>query len=167
MFRGFIRWALGPLGREVLQFYQEYSLVINILVVLYGIVIFYPHFTMVNLINRLERMILEIAEQFGAPLNFETMCQELKARWTEENQEKSLFLPTKSDLWFVRFPASEVLDLLQIDENYLRIALHKLTGNPPLKSFKAVDFKILEKYRRQLKKGLRSNTPEEIRAMRK
>jgi hypothetical protein len=167
VFREFLRWALGPWGREILQFYQEYNVAINAVVIIYGIVIFYPHFTLVKLINRLERMILEISSRHDQPDDFEKIWATLFDRWMAENRNKTFILPTKNDLWFEPFSGEKVFELLQIERDYIRIALHKQTGHPPQRSFEAINFKIWEKYRRQLKKGLRSNTPAEIHKMRK
>lgn len=167
MFREFIRWALGPLGREVLQFYEEYNVIINVIVLLYGVVLFYPHYTLVNVVNRIERMIQEISKALGPQLKIDLLHKTLVNEWNDKYQEKVFILPTKNDLWFERHSGEGIIELLEIDQDYLKMALHKITGKPSMKSFRAIDFKIWEKYRRQLKKGIRSNTPSEIAKMRK
>lgn len=167
MFREFIRWALGPVGRELLQFYSDYSIPINIIVLIYGAILFVPHYSLIATINRIERMILYLSASRGAALDdLDALYEELIEEWISKMEGKNLLLPTKNDFWFELHPASEITTLLQIDKDYIQMALHKLTGNPPLRSFEPVKFQVWQKYRRRLKKGLRGYTPTEIFEMR-
>lgn len=163
MFREFIRWALGPIGREALLLYTEYNLPINLIVLLYGVILFIPHFSLIKTINRIEQMILAMSSSAGSsPKDIEALYNELIDKWSSMVHGKTLVLPTKNDLWFELHEAPDVLKLLQIDEDYVRMALHKHTGDPPLRLFTPIKFYVWEKYRRRLKKGVRGLTPDEV-----
>lgn len=167
MFREFIQYILGPFGREVLQFYKDYNLIINAVVIAYGLVLFYSHYVLWDMIRRIEAMILEISATYGSELPLNSIYQELVDQWNHQYQGKTFYLPKKNDFWFEKYMGGDVLDLLQINQDYVRMALHKLTGNPPMRDFKAIDFEMWQHYRLQLKKGLRVKTPQEIIKMRK
>jgi hypothetical protein len=60
MVRAFVESLLGEWGRAVLYFYDEHSLAINLVIVLYGM---WVVFSWVNLKNIRKHLIIEIAEE--------------------------------------------------------------------------------------------------------
>jgi hypothetical protein len=94
MFRAIIESVLGEWGRATLYFYDEYSLWINLVVVIYGM---WVVLSWVNLKNIRKPLISSIADQLRSR-------PEITSNSLSKKQLKSLVIPWESAVQQSRFP---------------------------------------------------------------
>jgi hypothetical protein len=94
MFRAIIESVLGEWGRAVLYFYDEYSLWINLVVVIYGM---WVVLSWVNLKNIRKPLISSIADQLRSR-------PEIESKTLSKKQLNSLVIPWESAVRKSRFP---------------------------------------------------------------
>jgi hypothetical protein len=135
-------------------------MIIDAIVLLYGVIVLYAHNNLRNVVRRMESMMLEVANEIGGQLDFHQVHHLFAERWKSEWGARRIFLPTRRDLWFNRIGAAELVDLLHIEPDYIKMALHKNTGEPQAQDFHPVDYLLWEEYRHRLLTGLRSRLPD-------
>lgn len=160
MIRGFIQLALGRIGRALLALYRAYSLPISAVVVAYGIVTIYAHNNLRTVIRQMEAMMLEIAGGLGEKPDPGQILRQFAERWRSEQTDRRLFLPSQTDLWFGSVPTADLVDVLQIGPDYVRMALHIHTDWPDRTAFHPVDYQVWEEYRHRLLIGVRTKLPD-------
>ncbi len=160
MIRAFLQLALGTFGRALLDLYRTYSLPINSIVVAYGIVTIYAHNNLRAVIREMEAMMVDVASGLGDKPDPHHVLSQFSQRWRAEQGERRLFLPSRLDLWFGSVTTAELIGLLLIGPDYVRMALHKHTGWPEQKAFHPVDYKVWEEYRHRLLIGIRTKLPD-------
>ncbi len=160
MIRAFLQLALGTLGRALLALYRTYSLPINSIVVVYGIVTIYAHNNLRAVIRQIESMLLEIAQGMGERPDYRQVHQNLVQRWKVEQGDRRLFLPSRRDFWFGFLDSAELTEALHIGPDYVRMALHKRSDWPEKKAFHPVDYGVWEEYRHRLLIGVRTKLPD-------
>jgi hypothetical protein len=160
MIRAFLQLALGTIGRALLNLYRTYSLPINSIVVAYGILTLYAHNNLRAVIREMEAMMLDVASGLGEKPDPHHLLSQFSQRWRAEQGERRLFLPNRLDLWFGSVATAELIGLLLIGPDYVRIALHRHTGWPAKKSFHPVDYRVWEEYRHRLLIGVRTKLPD-------
>jgi hypothetical protein len=94
MFRAIIESVLGEWGRAILYFYDEYSLWINLVVVIYGM---WVVLSWVNLKNIRKPLISSIADQLRSR-------PEISSKTLSKKQLNSLVIPWESAVRQSRFP---------------------------------------------------------------
>jgi len=163
-FRTLIYFILGDLGRALLNFYQNNDVWINTIALIYGAVLIVSHRNLRNLVHQMEADILDIAGSFQGSVNYTRISQLLRQRWEEKYHEVKVYIPARTDLWLHRVKKSELLELLHIDGEYIKLALHRLSGTPDRKSFTRISYRVWDEYRHRLLTGIRSRIkdPEEI-----
>lgn len=160
MFRAYLQLMLGKIGRALLAFYNNYNMVISPIVVLYGVVTVYAHNNLRNVIRRMEGIMVEIAGEMADQLDYRQVHRQFVQRWKAEQGDKRLFLPSQTDFWFGFMDAAELIELLHIGPDYVRMALHKHMNQPSRRSFHPVDYRLWKEYRHRLLVGLRSKLPD-------
>jgi hypothetical protein len=160
MIRAFLQLALGTFGRALLALYRTYSLPINSIVVAYGIVTIYAHNNLRAVIREMEAMMVDVASGLGEKPAPHQVLSQFSQRWRAEQAERRLFLPSRLDLWFGSIATAELVELLQIGPDYVRLALHMHTGWPAQKAFHPVDYRVWEEYRHRLLIGIRTKLPD-------
>jgi len=152
--------ALGRIGRALLALYMRYSLIINPVVLLYGVVTIYAHNNLRKVMRQIEGTLLEIAQSMGERPDYQQVHQQLVQRWKAEQGEKRLFLPSRRDFWFGFLDSAELTEALHIGPDYVRMALHKQRDWPKRKDFHPVDYGVWEEYRHRLLIGVRVKLPD-------
>jgi len=160
MIRGMLQLMLGRFGRALLALYNQYNLLISPFVVLYGIVTIYAHNNLRSVIRQMESMMVEIASELGKQPDHRQVLHEFAQRWKSEQGDRRLFFPTQSDFWFGLIDTAELVDLLHIGPDYVRMVLHKHTNWPRRAAFHPVDYGVWEGYRHRLLIGIRSKLPD-------
>lgn len=160
MIRGMLQLMLGRYGRALLAFYNQYNLLISPFVVLYGVVTIYAHNNLRKVIRQMESMMLEIVGEMGEEPDHLHVLQRFSDRWKAEQGERRLFFPTKSDFWFGYIDTTDLVDLLHVGPDYVKMVLHKHLKWPRRAAFHPVDYGVWEGYRHRLLIGIRSKLPD-------
>ncbi|OGO14693.1 MAG: hypothetical protein A2Y93_05870 [Chloroflexi bacterium RBG_13_68_17] len=164
MFQALFELMLGKVGRAFLAFYSEYSPFINAAAIVYGGILVYAHNNLRALVRRMEAMIVECARDLGASPDPVLVHSRFAARWKQEHASRTAVIPSRRDLWLTRVPADGLPELLQIRPDYVRMAMHKMLGDPPARSFRPAVYRAWEHLRHQLLIGMRAGArdPDEL-----
>ncbi len=163
-FQQLINLLAGDTGRSLIGFYNENSAVINTFVFIYGLVVVFAHRNLRKIIIDMEKMMVDITAEMGESIDYSQVYKEFQRRWEHASEGKRIFLPSRTDLWFNLIPRAQLIDLLFIQKDYMKVALNKLTGKPKAKTFNPTIYRTWDEYRKRLFTGLRTRVkdPQEI-----
>lgn len=159
------RYMMGSVARFLSELYSNYSLYINFVVLIYGISILWVHNNLRTIVRRMEFGIVEIAKTGEAPYDYGKVFRTFYQIWEKKNKDLFSFIPSKRDLWFEKVNNADLPGLLRINEDYVKMVLHKKIGEPLATQFPAHVFIAWDEYRHALVRGLRKRfiTPQEIK----
>lgn len=165
MVQGIIQLMLGEAGRALANFYTSFVVFINGPVLFYALIILWTHHNLRSLVREMETMMVEIANESNLD-DMQGIYSQFCARWSERNHQKRYMLPTRRDLWWEPVKGKELIQLLHIDADYVRLALQMNTGKPEKQDFSPSVFLALQEYRHNLLVGLRSRLrdPNQMKA---
>jgi hypothetical protein len=134
-------------------------------VMVYGISILWVHNNLRTIIHRMEIGIVEIAKGDGPPYDYIRVFSNFSKIWKNKNKGLSSFVPSKRDLWFEKVNNADLPEILNINQEYVKMVLHKILGVPSVSQFPAHVFIAWEEYRHALIRGLRKRfiSPQEIK----
>lgn len=165
MYFATFQYMMGTVVRFLSQLYEEYSTYLNFIVLLYGMSLLWVHNNLRTAIRGLEKGMVQFAEEEGQTFNVKNIYKKLSKRWTDQNKGKYLFIPTKKDVWFEKVNSEDLLKILNINSDYVKMALHKKLGKPERSKFSKYKYIAWDKYRHGLVRGLRKRfiDPKEVR----
>jgi len=165
MVLAYIQVLLGEIGRALLSFYNHYSLIINGIVILYAVFILKAHQNLRSVIHSMEALMVEVGGDVGKP-DLERVYAHFLERWQQERGDQKYLFPSRRDFWLISVQGKELVNLLNITPDYLKMALHKNLGKPQRSEFSPFVYRVWEDYRHSLLIGLRSRLrdPEELKA---
>jgi hypothetical protein len=166
MFFATFRLMMGSFVRFLSQFYSKYSLYINFIVMVYGLSILWVHNNLRTIIRNMEIGIEEIAKANKPPYDYRKVFRNFYQVWKIKNQGLFSFIPSKRDLWFEKVNNADLPGLLNINEDYVKMALHKRIGEPLESQFPSHVYIAWDEYRHALVRGLRKRfiSPKEIKS---
>ena len=165
MFIATLRLMMGSIGRFFSQLYAEYSVYINFVVLLYGMSILWVHNNLRTVIRSMEKGIVQIAREDELPYNFKKTHNKFSQIWLNQNKGKYSFIPSRRDIWFEKVDSAELLNILNINPDYVKMALHKNLGEPAETEFPKHVYLAWDEYRHGLVRGLRKRfiDPKEVK----
>jgi len=165
MFQSILHLMMGSVGRFISQLYSNYSFYINFFVLIYGMSLLWVHSNLRLVVQRMEKGILQVAKSDSAPSDFAGIARKFSQKWKEENRGKYFFIPSSKDLWFEKIEGNELVDLLMIGPDYVKMVLHKNLGVPERSAFPEHVYLAWEDYRHSMIRGFRKKfvSPKEIK----
>jgi len=165
MFFATLQYMMGTVVRFLSQLYGEYSKYINFVVLLYGISLLWVHNNLRTAVSRMEQGMLHFAGEEGQTFNVKNIYKKFSKRWTDHNKGKYIFIPTIKDIWFEKVNSEDLLKILNINSDYVKMALHKNLGKPERSKFSRYKYIAWDEYRHGLVRGLRKRfiDPKEVR----
>jgi len=159
------RYSMGTVVQFLSDLYSRYGSYINFVVMIYGISILWSHQNLRQIMKKVEVGIVKTAEEEGQPYNYKKIYNRFAQKWQNKTKGTTAFIPSKRDIWFNRVEQDNIIDLLNINADYVKMALHKNTGIPPTQDFREHEFIAWEEYRHSLVRGLRKRfiEPKEIK----
>ena len=159
-----IQLMMGKVVRFLSQLYGEYSGYINIVVILYGFSLLWVHNNLRTAIRSMEKGMVHFAQEGGKSFSVKDVYKKFTKRWGDQNRGKFIFIPTKRDIWFEKVNSSDLPKILNIDADYVKIALHKNLGKPERSNFPEHKYIAWDEYRHGLIRGLRKKfiDPREV-----
>ena len=159
------RYMMGSVARFLSQLYSDYSLYINFVVLIYGISILWVHNNLRAIVRRMEIGIVEIAKGDEPPYDYGKVFSNFSKIWKNKNQQSFSFIPSTRDLWFEKVNNADLPELLKINQEYVKMALHKNLGEPSESQFPTIVYIAWDEYRHALVRGLRKRfiSPQEIK----
>jgi hypothetical protein len=154
MFSAIFDLMLGTVGRFVGQLYATYHIYINFVVMIYGFSILWAHNNLRTIMQRMEKGIIHFSEVEKNRNDYADIQKNFAKKWKEKNLGTRYFIPTHNDLWFEKVEGSELVDLLKISPDYVKMVLHKTRGEPKEDDFPPHVFKAWSDYRHGLITGM-------------
>jgi len=113
----------------------------------------------------METGIVEISKGYVSPCDYRKLFHDFYQIWKNKNQGTFSFIPSKRDFWFEKVSNTDLPELLNINEDYVKMVLHKKIGNPLATQFPAHVYIAWDEYRHALVRGLRKRfiSPQEIK----
>jgi len=113
----------------------------------------------------MEKRMVHFAQEDNKKNNVKDVFKKFSKRWTDQNKDKQIFIPSKKDIWFERVNSADLLKILNINADYVKIALHKNLGKPERSKFPQHKYIAWDEYRHGLVRGIRKRfiDPKEVR----
>lgn len=160
MFTAVFTLMMGTVGRFFGELYFQYHLYINFVVLLYGLSILWAHNNLRTIVRRMETGIVKLGGSEKFQKNYSAIQRAFSQRWNEANKGISYFIPSQRDLWFEKIEGPQLIDVLHINDDYVKMTLHKKTGEPKASEFPQHVYLAWEDYRHNLVTGMRKKMPD-------
>lgn len=160
MFKALIELMLGNVGRFLLAQYNENHLIINIIVVAYGLLLIWAHLNLRQTAKRMEELMIDLARRSAPPLDVQLLFQTFSEKWKELSQGKRLFFPSRNDLWFSMVDSGDLVETLILRKEYVIVVLAKAGLLDPRTALAKQTYRAWELYRHQLLTGIRARHME-------
>lgn len=157
MVQGLIDFMLGDLGKSLIAQYNEYHLIINLIVMAYGTLLMWAHLNLRRVTRQMEAVIIELARNSESPLDVQHLFEAFNERWKRSSTHKKLFLPTRNDLWFYRVDSAELVENLKLQKEFLCVVLSKAGFLETPGTLSKQTYRVWELYRHQLLMGMRAH----------
>jgi len=159
------RYSMGTVVQFLSELYSQYGMYINFFVMIYGISILWAHNNLRQIMKKVEVGILKTAEEEGQPYNYKKIYSSFVKKWRGKTKNSSSFIPSKRDIWFDKIEQDKIIELLNINSKYVKIALHKNMGMPPKQDFNEYEYIAWDEYRHGLISGMRKRfiEPKDIK----
>ncbi len=159
MFTATLSLMMGTVGRFFGQLYSTYHLYINFFVLLYGLSILWVHNNLRTILQRMELGIVQINSIEKNHKDYINVQKMFSQKWMEANKGIYFYIPSQRDLWFEKVEGSQLIDVLNINTDFIRMTLHKKTGEPKANEFPQPIYLAWEAYRHGLITGMRKKKP--------
>lgn len=160
MVKAIIELMLGKSGRFLLGVYNEYHVFLDVIVVAYGLALIWAHINLRRLVSKMEKAILDISDEGGTPPDPELVFEEFTRRWRASSGESKVLIPTRNDLWFASVQPQDLVEILGLQPDYVRVVLAKAEKIGPIDPKSDRVFRAWEAYRHQLRIGIRARYME-------
>lgn len=160
MFKALIEFMLGDVGRFLLAQYNEYHVIINLIVVAYGILFIWAHINLRQAARHMEALVLDLARKSAPPFDVQLLFQAFSEKWKESSVGIKLFFPSRNDLWFSMIDSGDLVDILNLRKEYVYVVLAKAGLFDPRAILPKHTFRAWELYRHQLLTGVRARHME-------
>jgi hypothetical protein len=147
---------MGKTGRYLLDLYQEYHLLINIIVITYGVSLVWAHMNLREMVHEMEKLILKVAASLGSAPNPEEIFTTFAKEWQEVPEKQRVLIPTRTDLWMTMIARKEMVNYLGIRPDYVRVVLSKAGLISEDGGLEKQEYRVWERYRHQLLTGVRA-----------
>ena len=157
MFQQIINLLAGDTVRSLMQFYRQYSQIINALVVIYGFSLLWVHNNLRVAIKNMEQLMLHISSEIKDTSDHGRVHKQFVKKWNELMGNRRFVVPSKSDLWYERVMGDELINVLHIKPEYVYLVLKqdKTADSNDLKK----KYRAWQEYRHNLRVGLRRKKP--------
>ncbi len=160
MFQQLINLFSGNFVRSLMQFYRQYSQIINSLVIIYGFSLLWVHNNLRTVIKKMEQLILHIASELKDNTDYHRIHKQFVKQWNDLVAHNRFVIPSKNDFWYERKTGRELIDVLYIKPEYVYVVLKKQNDEAAEQDSMKKKFRIWEEYRHNLRIGIRSKTPD-------
>jgi hypothetical protein len=160
MFKALIELMLGDVGRFLLDQYNEYHVIINLIVVAYGTLLIWAHINLRQASRHMEALMLDLARKSAPPFDVQLLFQSFREKWKESTAGKKLFFPSRNDLWFSMVDSGDLVETLNIRKEYVYVVLAKVGLLDARAVLSKHTYRAWELYRHQLLTGIRARHME-------
>ncbi len=116
---------MGKTGRYLLDLYYEYHLLINAIVITYGVSLVWAHMNLREMVHEMEKLILKVAASLGSTPNPDEIFTTFAKEWQEVPEKQRSLNSTRTDLWLTMIARKEMVKYLGIRPDYVRVVLSK------------------------------------------
>ena len=160
MFKALIELMLGQSGRFLIAQYNEYHVAINLVVIIYGTLLILAHLNLRQITRRMEAVMIGLAREAQPPHDAQHLFRAFRERWKESQADKKLFFPSRNDLWFSMIESGDLIEILNLQKEYLLVVLSKAKILNPSVTLPKQTYRAWELYRHQLLTGIRAHHME-------
>jgi hypothetical protein len=112
----------------------------------------------------MEKLIVEIGKQEKQPYDYSRIFKRFLTQWQSIVEKKEFFIPSKHDLWFEKVQGSDLISLLCLEPEYVKMVMHKNIGDPKTNEFPKHVYVAWEQHRNNLLTGIRKKfeSPKQV-----